>query len=86
MKKEIFFLLLLNALQATGFSLGTPLFPLIAQKLNISETNIGLIFSSFSIANILIIPCLPTLLHYSDKKFLFWFSLLIEVKIKKLNI
>ena len=82
MKKEIFFLLLLNALQATGFSLGTPLFPLIAQKLNISETSIGLIFSSFSIANILIIPCLPALLHYSDKKFLFWFSLLIEVKIK----
>jgi MFS family permease len=82
MKKEIFFLLLLNALQATGFSLGTPLFPLIAQKLNVSETTIGLIFSSFSIANILIIPCLPALLHYSDKKFLFWFSLLIEVKIK----
>ena len=82
MKKEIFFLLLLNALQATGFSLGIPLFPLIAQKLEVSETNIGLIFSSFSIANILIIPCLPALLHYSDKKFLFWFSLLIEVKIK----
>ena len=45
-------------------------------------TIFGLIFSSFSIANILIIPCLPALLHYSDKKFLFWFSLLIEVKIK----
>jgi N-acetyl-anhydromuramyl-L-alanine amidase AmpD len=50
-------------------------------KLDVSETNIGIIFSSFSIANILIIPCLPTLLHYLDKRFLFWFSLLIEVKL-----
>ena len=49
MKKEIFLLLFLNALQATGFSLGTPLFPLIARKLDVSETNIGIIFSSFSI-------------------------------------
>lgn len=79
MKKELCLLMLLNMLSSVGYSLMTPLYPQIASLHNIPDSLIGLVFSSYSIGNAIIIPFSPFFFGKFSKKTLFSFSLFTEV-------
>ena len=78
MNSYIILLTILNLLSATGYSIIAPLLPIISSEHQISETISGLIFSSYSIANIIIIPFIPNIFNKIPKKISFQLSALIE--------
>ena len=78
MNSYIILLTILNLLSATGYSIIAPLLPIISSAHEISETISGLIFSSYSIANIIIIPFIPNIFNKIPKKISFQLSALIE--------
>ena len=78
MNSYIILLTILNLLSATGYSVIAPLLPIISSAHRISETISGLIFSSYSIANIIIIPFIPNIFNKIPKKISFQLSALIE--------
>ena len=78
MNSYIILLTILNLLSATGYSIIAPLLPIISSEHQISETISGLIFSSYSIANIIIIPFIPNIFNKIPKKLSFQLSALIE--------
>lgn len=79
MKKEIILLFTINILSAIGYSLIAPLYPSIAIKKGLSEYAIGIIFSCFSISNIIFIPLSPKFIKHYGRRQLLYIALITEV-------
>ena len=80
MKTELLILMINNMFSSGVYSVMTPLFPILALKHNISETQTGIIFSSHSIATVISIPFIPYLFSKFHKKRLYCIALFLEVK------
>ena len=78
MLDQIGILFLINSLSAVGYSLIAPLYPLIAREKEVQEGLVGIIFASFAVSNIIIIPIIPTLVVSIGKKNLFRNAILLE--------
>ena len=61
-----------------GYNLLAPLFPFIAEEKKISESTVGMIFSSFAISNLLLTILTPYLTHIIGRQNLFILGVLIE--------
>lgn len=79
MNWRILILMSTNMMFGIGYSMLEILFPLEAKKYGTSETTSGIIFSSISIPNIIIIPLVPYLSQKINKRLLFTTSTLIII-------
>ena len=52
---------------------------MIAREKGVTEFIVGLIFSSFAVSNVLIIPIIPKLVTLIGKRKLFLYAVIIEV-------
>ena len=79
MNYKILILMSTNLIFAIGYSMLEILFPLEANKKGTSESTIGIIFSSISVPNIILIPLVPFLSQKTGKKMLFTISIIILI-------
>lgn len=79
MNYKILILMSTNIIFGIGYSMLEILFPLEAIKKGTSESTIGIIFSSISIPNIILIPLVPFLSQKLGKKILFTISIIIFI-------
>lgn len=79
MQNQILILFCINTFSAIGYSLIAPLYPMIAREKGVTEFIVGLIFSSFAVSNVLIIPIIPKLVTLIGKRKLFLYAVIIEV-------
>ena len=56
MNKKIILLLIINTFDSMGYSLIAPLFPVIGEKISLSENVLGWIISLYSLADFIITP------------------------------
>ena len=75
-KISLFFIL--NVFLSMGYSLVAPLFPVLGEKLTLSEHILGLIISAYSMTNFIITPFVPQLVSIIGRKKLFYISNIIE--------
>ncbi len=76
---EIMILIFEVTLSSVGYSLLAPLFPQIAHEVGINDIAIGFIFSTFAIANCIVIPFCYFLVQIIGRKRLVYLALFIEV-------
>ena len=79
MFSQILLLFMINMLSSIGYSLLAPLYPIVAQKIEIPEYIIGLIFSCFAVANVITIPLCPRLVKFYGRKRMFYLAMILEV-------
>ncbi len=79
MNYKILILMSTNIIFGIGYSMLEILFPLEANKKGTTESTTGIIFSSISIPNIILIPLVPFLSQKLGKKLLFTISIIILI-------
>lgn len=79
MFSQILLLFTINMLSSIGYSLLAPLYPIVAQNLDIPDHIVGVIFSCFAIANVITIPLSPKLVKFFGRKKLFYIAMILEV-------
>ena len=79
MALKVLILIFEITLSAIGYSLIAPLFPQIAHEAGINDMTLGVIFSSFAVANCMIIPFSSCLIKVVGRKKLLYFALFLEV-------
>ena len=77
MKTEITYLFIVITLLAMCYSLLAPLFPFLASSKNISESTIGIIFSTYALSNIFIIPTINKLIYIIGRRTICYISIFI---------
>lgn len=75
---KILIILTFSMFSQLGYSLLAPLFPPLATSLKVSDTIIGLIFSSYAFSNFLFILLTPKLIQIFSKKNILLISTLVE--------
>ena len=78
MNKQIILLFIINTFIAMGYSIIAPLFPVLGQKISLSENLLGWIISLYSLANFLITPFTPYLIFKFGRKNLFYITNIAE--------
>ena len=76
--KKMLYIILYAIFSQIGYNLLAPLFPFIAEEKKISESTVGMIFSSFAISNLLLTILTPYLTHIIGRQNLFILGVLIE--------
>ena len=79
MKKEIFYLIILEFCINLISSFIEPFFPPVALQKNIGETNIGNIIGVYYLSNLLIMPFISSMRKYATRKKLLILSVFAEV-------
>ena len=74
MNKKIILLFIINTFIAMGYSIVAPLFPVLGQKISLSENLLGWIISLYSLANFIITPFTPQLIFKFGRKNLFYLT------------
>lgn len=80
MNKNLIVVLLLNFLNGIGYTIVTPILPILIEEKGASETLAGFIIAAFSLSNVISIPFMPFIMTKFRKKVLLVFSLTLEVK------
>ena len=78
MNSKILLFFILNVFLSIGYSLIAPLFPVLGEKLTLSQNILGLIISAYSMTNFLITPFVPQLVRIIGRKKIFYISNIIE--------
>ena len=78
MELKIFLLIIINSFIAMGYSIVSPLFPVIGKKVNLQENILGWIISCYALANFCITPFTPYLFSKFGRKNIFYIACLIE--------
>jgi len=81
--KNFSFLFIVMIESAIGYALITPIYPSLAMQRGLTESFIGIVFSCFPIASIIVIPFIPYLIKKFGRINLLYFSLVLEVNIYK---
>ncbi len=76
--KKMLYIILYAIFSQIGYNLLAPLFPFMAEEKKISESTVGMIFSSFAISNLLLTVLTPYLTHIMGRQNLFILGVLIE--------
>lgn len=76
---NLFVLLFTIMVSGISYSLPVPLFPVLSLERGFSESYVGLIFSIYSISNILAIPFINQLINYFKRFDLLIYSCLFKV-------
>lgn len=67
MKNEMKVLFLSNVIASISYAMQTPLYPELANKMSITESMVGAVFSVYALANLLCIPFANQLISYYGK-------------------
>ena len=78
MDYKVFLMIIINSFIAMGYSIISPLFPVIGRKIGLSENVLGWIISSYALANFSITPFAPYLVSKFGRRTLFYIACLIE--------
>ena len=74
MNYQILILFIINSFDSMGYSLIAPLFPIIGENINISESLLGWIIAVNSLANFSITPFAPQLIQKIGRFKIFYIS------------
>ncbi|MCQ2819234.1 MAG: hypothetical protein MJ252_18380 [archaeon] len=80
--RNLLIALLLNFLNGIGYTIVTPILPILIKEKGASETLAGFIIATFSLSNVLSIPFMPYIMTKFRKRSLLIFSLSLEVSLK----
>ena len=78
MSSKILILISFSIISEVGYSLLAPLYPFIAKKLGLSNSLIGLVFSSFALSNFFATLITPTLITLIGRQRCFYLGILTE--------
>ena len=78
MSSKILILISFSIISEVGYSLLAPLYPFIAKKLGLSNSLIGLVFSSFALSNFFATLITPTLIILIGRQRCFYLGILTE--------
>ena len=78
MELKIFLMVIINSFIAMGYSIVSPLFPVIGRKFGLTENILGWIISCYALSNFSITPFAPYLISKFGKRRMFYVASLIE--------
>ena len=74
MNHKIYLLFTINTFTSMGYSIIAPLFPVLGEKMSLTENLLGWIISIYSLANFIITPFVPQIVYTIGRKKLFYSS------------